>query len=258
MDKRYTEQDVQILPIPSKRIKDLTGTIFGKGTVIGYAGKSNSGQSLWWVKCSCGNYYKPSGSNLLRGSSKSCGCLRRKNVSTSNISCKRKDLTNTKFGKWTVLKYDKTINDKAYWICQCDCGNLKSVSANHLLSGKSCSCGCTKSKGEEKIIDILNNLNIKYETQKIFKNCQFSNTGGFAKFDFYLPEYNLIIEYDGEQHFQYQNNGWNNKENFEKTQQRDQFKNQWCKENNISLIRIPYTEFEQLDINYFKNLLKLK
>ena len=44
------------------------------------------------------------------------------------------------------------------------------------------------------------------------------------------------------------NTTWNNKENFLKTQERDALKNQWCKDNNIPLIRIPYTHLNNLKI----------
>ena len=57
-----------------------------------------------------------------------------------------------------------------------------------------------------------------------------------------------LIEYDGEQHFTYKEEGWNTKINFEETQFRDNYKNQWSKDNNIPLIRIPYTKLSTLTI----------
>ena len=57
-----------------------------------------------------------------------------------------------------------------------------------------------------------------------------------------------MIEFDGEQHFLYKNNGWNTKEQFLKTQQSDKEKNEYCKRNNIPLIRIPYTHMNSLSI----------
>ena len=69
-----------------------------------------------------------------------------------------------------------------------------------------------------------------------------------AKFDFYV-ENKYLIEYDGEQHFIFKNNeGWNNEEHFKKTQEHDSYKNQWCKDNNIPLIRIPYTHYDNIVI----------
>lgn len=70
------------------------------------------------------------------------------------------DLTGQKFGKYTVLKRDETKPKgktcKVYWICQCDCGNIKSVRADHLKSGKTLSCGCEHKRivSEKATIDL--------------------------------------------------------------------------------------------------------
>ena len=76
-------------------------------------------------------------------------------------------------------------------------------------------------------------------------------------FDFAIINQNgglkCIIEYDGILHFEYEpNRGWNNKENWDKTHKNDLIKNQWCKENNIPIIRIPYTEKDLINKEYIK------
>ena len=71
------------------------------------------------------------------------------------------------------------------------------------------------------------------------------------KFDLYLPEYNLCIEYDGEQHFEPVRFAGCSIENatqaFENTKINDQIKNEYCKNNNISLLRIPYWDFKNIE-----------
>lgn len=52
------------------------------------------------------------------------------------------DLTGQKFGRLTVLKIDKKVGRTYYWLCQCECGNLKVVRGSHLKSGKIQSCRC--------------------------------------------------------------------------------------------------------------------
>ena len=72
-------------------------------------------------------------------------------------------------------------------------------------------------------------------------------------FDFYLPDYNTCIEYDGEQHFHTPNNKTSTyftKEKIDEIQYRDSIKNQYCKDNNIKLIRIPYTDYNLLNEKY--------
>ena len=62
------------------------------------------------------------------------------------------------------------------------------------MSGQASSCGCKhKSVGEERISEILNELNIKYKRQYSFKDLV-GDTGKLLYFDFYIPEYNILIE----------------------------------------------------------------
>lgn len=112
------------------------------------------------------------------------------------------------------------------------------------------------SNGEELLQNIFLHEQIEFETQKTFEKCRNPKTNTLLKFDFYLPKYNLCIEYDGEQHFKYSNHGWNTKEKFDQTQYRDSIKNKFCEENSIKLIRIPYTEFDKINASYIYNLLE--
>lgn len=78
------------------------------------------------------------------------------------------DLTNQRFGKLTVLKLlDKHITRGAVWKCQCDCGAICEVSSAHLQRNHTLSCGCLKSKGEEKISKVLSSLNIYFKKEKV-------------------------------------------------------------------------------------------
>jgi len=71
-------------------------------------------------------------------------------------------------------------------------------------------------------------------------------------FDFHLPEYNIYIEYDGEQHFKrYKFEKDDNNLNIRKL--RDQIKTDYCKNNNIKLIRIKYTDFKKIESILNKN-----
>lgn len=128
------------------------------------------------------------------------------------------------------------------------CGNIFETQITYIVSGHTSSCGCIKSKGEEKISKILVSLNIPFKKEKYFKDCKNPKTNTYLYFDFYLPQYNCLIEYDGEQH--YIARGWNNELKVKDTQYRDSIKNKYCKDNNIKLIRIPYWDFEKINSNY--------
>lgn len=161
------------------------------------------------------------------------------------------NLTNKRFGKLTAL-YDTGIrkNRSVIWHCRCDCGNEIDVNQVDLQRQHTQSCGCMKSCGEQKIQEVLCSLDIVYEKEKVFQNCINPKTKCLLRFDFYLPDYNCCIEYDGIQHFKYSNNGWNNKKHFEKVKYRDSIKNKYCQNNNIKLIRIPYFDFDKIDKDY--------
>lgn len=55
---------------------------------------------------------------------------------------RRIDITGQRFGRWTVVDFDKVQNETAHWNCVCDCGGTNSVSSSHLRRGTSVSCGC--------------------------------------------------------------------------------------------------------------------
>jgi very-short-patch-repair endonuclease len=109
-----------------------------------------------------------------------------------------------------------------------------------------CSQGCPickNSKGEENIIKYLKENNVLFEYQKKFDDCKNNKYKLF--FDFYLPNQNLLIEYDGEQHHKiFKHFGGNIK--FEKTKLNDKLKTEYALNNNIKLLRIPYTEKKNL------------
>ena len=98
------------------------------------------------------------------------------------------------------------------------------------------------------ISEFLNGLNIDYVTQKRFDDCKNKKGTDTLTFDFYIPFYNMVIEYDGEHHFK-PIKGWGGEEKFITTQQNDCIKNDYCKLNNITLLRLPYTYTED-DIKY--------
>lgn len=96
------------------------------------------------------------------------------------------------------------------------------------------------SKGELKIKQILTSLHIKYKQQHFFNDCR-GEKGQYLKFDFYLPDYNCCIEFDGEQHYNYKGAFGMSYEEFLKGQERDKKKNEYCHNHHIKLLRIPYT-----------------
>ena len=200
-------------------------------------------EKVFHVRCICGETAILRSEAILYNRTKSCGCLRRENVSKAT----RINLVGQRFGKLTVIE-SLPIRDKwgaAYFKCKCDCGNYHVARGRHLMVGFVSSCGCLVSIGNMLIGNALTELSITYipEYRVDLPN------GLWGKFDFYVPQYNLMIEFDGRQHFSPEKM-YTDKDDasaqarFEKQQYRDRLKDQYCINNNYSILRIPYWERE--------------
>jgi very-short-patch-repair endonuclease len=221
------------------RYKNISGQKFNKLTVIKPTfEKANNGSMIWECVCDCGNKTTATYSDLKRGHKKSCGCAIQEYIESLTY-----DLTNQRFGM-LVVQYSSGRREKDkrnLWHCKCDCGNECDVDVNSLISGHTQSCGCFhKSLREQYVESILLENNFAYVSQYTFKDCK---NVFCLPFDFYLPEYNCCIEYDGEQHFR-PVDFFGGEEGFRKRKINDAIKTQYCVDHGIQLIRIPYTTTE--------------
>lgn len=125
---------------------------------------------------------------------------------------------------------------------KCACGNIFTTSfVNYSKHGvDTCySCSCKESVGEEHIRKYLEVNKIEFIQEKRFIDCRDNKP---LPFDFYLPNHNLIIEFDGRHHFEEKGRG-----NYEITVKHDKIKNQYCEDNNINLLRIPYWDGNSIE-----------
>lgn len=229
---------------------DLVGQKYGRLTVLSEAEKirTPNGRShvTWLCECECGKQIVVRSDCLRNGHTTSCGCKKLERTIEMGKN-QKKDLIGQTFGYLTVIKDSglRTTRGEIKWTCKCICGQEINVISTNLTRKKegTISCGCKKSRGEAAIIKSLIALQIPFISQKKFDTCIFPDTGHQLVFDFYLPEQNLCIEYDGVQHFEEVKKDFFD---FDTIQKRDKYKNQWCKENNIPLVRIPYTELENI------------
>ena len=98
-------------------------------------------------------------------------------------------------------------------------------------------------------------MHIYFISQYCVTNIDISNPWHKFIFDYYLPDNQIIIEYDGIQHYK-SFGGWSDIQAVKRTQARDKEKSAWCqKKNNIKMIRIPYTDYDILDEEYLSALL---
>jgi hypothetical protein len=134
------------------------------------------------------------------------------------------------------------INNKIKVIITCKKHGDFLVKPNYFLLDRGCS-KCSRSKGETRVSEVLNKLNINFNVQKTFEACVNVRK---LEFDFYLPDYNVCIEFDGQQHFKPIKRFGGDVE-FKNVKKRDEIKNKYCLENNIKLIRIPYYDFNNTE-----------
>lgn len=189
------------------------------------------------------------------GRTKACGCLKNERFREGHYE----DLTKQTFKYFKPIDINKEYSekyDKTYWNCLClSCNkNIIPVWAWDLKRESRSSCGCkgrVKSKGEEKIAQILNEYNIKFYPEFTFKDL-YTSKGHPYRFDFAIIDDDenptCLIEYNGSQHYR---GGFY--ESLESIQERDTIKKEYCTKNNIPLIEIPYTDYDKIDINYLLN-----
>jgi len=116
-------------------------------------------------------------------------------------------------------------------------GVFEQTPNNHLFGKQGCPT-CNDSKGEKDVTNYLKINNYVFERQKTFEDCK---NIYLLPFDFYLPTYNICIEYDGKQHH-IPCEHFGGEEAFIELKKRDEIKNNYCKNNNIRLVRISYKE----------------
>ena len=128
--------------------------------------------------------------------------------------------------------------------CKCNaCGTIWNCWATNLIRGQAGCPTCRSSIGEYTISKYLLNNNIKFKQQYTFEDCVYKDK---LRFDFYLPDYNMCIEFQGEQHYfpvDFKGHGEKEaQEAFDKLQIRDNIKKEYCKNNNIELVEITYVD----------------
>ena len=187
--------------------------------------------------------------NITNGRLKSCGCSRLNNFTYKEGDC---------IGPYNILfkqRLKNTNNARQYYgifICP-ECNKEFKSLVHNIVAGATHSCGCfSRSNGEDKIKNLLDQIQIKYIEQYRFNDCKNQQT---LPFDFYLSNYNCCIEYDGEEHF-HPIKHFGGEQKFNHRKENDNIKDQYCKDNNIKLIRIPYTDYNELNKEYLLSLLK--
>lgn len=232
----------------SKRQESLYNKAVSVCAKKGYILKSDKTDiknNITYVKYLCAKHGEKTMriSNLISG--KGCPeCVLEKHNMDYRLSSDEVERRITSLGS-VLLNKEDYINSsiKNLKIVCNECGNIfiTSLARFSCHKGQVCQeCSKKESKGERYIRHYLDNKGINFTQEKIFPNCKDQR---YLPFDFYLPDFNLCIEFDGSQH--YYDKG-NFSTSLQYTQRHDEIKNRYCKEHNIDLLRIPYYKYDKI------------
>ncbi len=216
---------------------------------------SSSGRKVWWLCSKCENSYASTMADRKNG----YGCPYCSNTKVYLGNCLAticpevaREWHLRKNGALTPFDVIKSTNKKVWWHCE-DGHEWEATVGSRTFYKGGCP-QCKESRGEKLVRYILNNYDIAFLTQYEFDDLR-GRKGHLLKYDFSIKNeekcVKLIIEYDGEFHFRkiHKGNG------HEDTVEHDKRKNQYCIDNNIPLIRIPYWEFDNIE-RILENVLK--
>jgi hypothetical protein len=197
------------------------------------------------IICPIHGEFEQTPSNHLKGRDcELCSFIKRKTKVLKFIE-KAKLVHNDKYD-YSLVEY-LGFGEKVKMICS-NHGNFEQTPQNH-LKGQGCPF-CKESKGENKIRELLDKFSIKFIPQHKFDECKNKNV---LPFDFYLPEYNTCIEFNGIQHYK-PIDYFGGEKRFKEQQKTDAIKKDYCEKNKIKLIVIKYNE----NVNKITTILKLK
>ena len=207
-------------------------------------------------ECACGERYLAKWDKFQQGYKRCCRkCSYDKRIedNTYTIEDVKKYIENNNIN--VELLSNEYVSVYKPLCFKCSCGEIFYCSFDKFKNSGQTRCKkCTRRKSRYcvKLEEYLKSNNIEYATEISFKQCINTETSHRLFFDYGIYKNNklILIEVDGEFHYK---SAFGGEEELNKRQRLDEIKNQYCKDNNIELIRIPYWEFDEEDS--FKNKL---
>lgn len=207
---------------------------------IGFPKNSNTTKSKFKIKCNNDNHTWETTYN--RFVSHKYGCPKcSNNIRLDEIAVIKnvKKICGERKYQFIGFVNGKYANNKTKLKIKCTAHNIEWDVRYQNFTQQAAGCPvCNESKGELHIRQYLYNHNIKFQLQKRFDDCKNIQP---LPFDFYLPELNICIEYDGIQHYKYRP-FFGKKNDLQNLQIRDKIKTDYCMQNKITLLRINYKE----------------
>lgn len=211
--------------------RDLRGQKFGKLTPVEWLRGG-----YWRCICDCGNETIVDTRNLMSGHTCSCGCG---NHDSKNVT----DMTGYEDEKLIVLERSENMGECAAWLCICKhCGRQFVTRGSNIRCGATKSCGCMHSQFERKIIQILLDNGIEFDSQ--YSIPELTGIGGrWLRFDFAIFDHGKLvelIEYNGPQHYSKIPGLWGLE--YDMTIEHDRRKAEYCAQHGIKFKVISYND----------------
>lgn len=240
MNKRKTTEEFK------KQMQDINPDI----EIIG---KYQNNKTKISCKCKiCSHEWEARPDNLLHWECPKCRLVK---IGNKNRKTLEQFITQSNKVHNYKYNYDKVkyIRDDVKVTITCPIhGDFEQTPSNHLQKH-----GCPKcntSKGELFIEEYLTKQNIVFKKQYCIDIPTTINPSGYAYIDFYLPDYNVFIEYNGRQHY-IPIDYFGGLLNLEHQKSRDNYIKNYCKNNSYNFIEIPYTMKDEEIINTLNILL---
>ena len=194
----------------------------------------------------CGNIYKVKPNSFLQG--RRCPKCFGNDKKADNLF--KKEVSNLVGDDYTFL--DSYVNNHTkIRVKHNECGHVYYVAPTEFISHNTRCPYCNIPKGEDLINKILISLDIKHEYQKTFNDLRDTQ---LLSYDFYIPDQNILIEYQGQQHYE-PVDYFGGKDKFKIQQKHDKLKSDYAKNHGYTLIAVPYTEdtFSKIKKYLFKH-----
>jgi len=224
------------------------------GDLTPYNITANCGKKVWWI-CDKGHEWEVSVDCRNKDDCiSSCPyCIGQLPSKDYNLLIINPDLCkewNYNINNKKPEEYCPNSGDKVWWKCKV-CNHEWEATIDKRNKGRGCPA-CNNSKGEKRISEYLKQNNVFNIPQKEFDNLVGLGNKNLS-YDFYLPDYNLLIEYQGEQHEHYCKGFHKSKKDFEKQLEHDRRKKEYAQNNNIKLLEIWYWDFDNIEEILFNN-----
>lgn len=148
---------------------------------------------------------------------------------------------------WKLVDSPSHLVERSCILIECDKGHRWTPKISNFFRHRTGCPACRMSKGEKEIALILKRDNINFISEKKFEECRRHYP---LRFDFYLPDYNILIEYQGKQHYElatFTKDKVVAEYQFEQIKIRDAIKKQWAIDNGYRFLEIPYTAINQIE-----------